>query len=66
MIEEMDKKVKRLVAISLRPDFQKLFPWDGPATAATNPEDARSRAAQAAAKVRAQAAERAAKKDKKA
>lgn len=52
-IEELEKKTKRLVAISLRPDFVKAFPWDGPATATASPEDARARAKQNAAKIRA-------------
>jgi hypothetical protein len=62
-IEEHDKKLKRLVAISLRPDFQKMFPWDSNNTTASNPDDAAARAAQFAAKVRAQQAKRNEKPD---
>lgn len=64
MFEDMEKKVKRLVAITLRDDFQKAFPWDPNAPKSSNPDDAVARAAQKAAAIRAQASKRESEKKK--
>lgn len=58
MLEDHDKKLKRLVAITLRPDFQRDYPYDPNNKIAETPEDAATRAAQRAAQIRAQDAKR--------
>lgn len=62
MVEDHDKKLKRLVAITLRPDFQRDYPWDPNNKVSENAEDAATRAAQAASRIRAQQAKKEAHK----
>ncbi len=64
LLEEEAKKTKRLVAISLRPDFQRMFPWEPNSAVAATPDDAASRAQQMADKVRSLNSERAKKQRK--
>lgn len=58
IVEDLEKKVKRLVAITLREDFQRDYPWDPEAKKSDAPEDAAARAAATAARIRAQKAKR--------
>ncbi len=62
IVDDHDKKLKRLVAITLRDDFQRDYPWDPEAQKSTDPENAAQRAAQQAARLRQQQAKRDAQK----